>query len=227
MFDAVGILIRFLKGMYEINDETNFTECAVSCSINSRENKGIQQCIYCKQQKCRNLYHELPYEKINSTLHYYGAGISEKFNNHRITRMRMENYPVYGYCPNENMNLLSCTKPTTIQLSSLEWIMIFCRKFSKKPKIHFGSIRSVMMDSTAGISTYVYPSILHFYTFPKDCNVYIVPLLIPDEIIHATLAIGTIHTEGTKRKGILELYDPMRDTDSHKNLQYLQSGKFD
>jgi hypothetical protein len=146
-----------------------------------------------------DLYHELLYEKINSTLQYYGAGINEKFNNHRITRIQMENYPVYGYCPNENMILLSCTEPTTIQLSSLEWIMMLCRKFSKEQKIHFGSIRSVMMDSTAGISTYVYTNILQFYSFPKDCNVYIVPLLIPGEIIHATLAIGTIHTEGNKR----------------------------
>jgi hypothetical protein len=167
------------------------------------------------------IYHGFSYKKINATFLYYGDEINSKFNEKRISPIQIQDFPSFPYCPYENNRLQQKLGPTPIQLSTLEWAIIWCRHHAQfdNPKVHFASIRSMMMDSTGGIQTYIYPSIPQFCSFPKDCETYIVPMLIPGtKVVHVTLAVGTISIQDDERKGILQLYDPMEDSESCSNL---------
>jgi hypothetical protein len=65
-----------------------------------------------------------------------------------------------------------------MSVSILEWTIIYIPEHgSAASRVHVASIRSVFMESRPDILTYMWPSVLHFESFPKDKHLYIIPLI--------------------------------------------------
>jgi hypothetical protein len=168
--------------------------------------------------ECCYMHHKIPYDDINSTYQFYGEAINDRYNKVRATQLCVKTFPYFEYSNEANQEMRHHSNPEPIQLSTLEWITIYCWDICKNPMIYFASIRSIMIDTLPGIQSYMYPSTIHFRSFPKECTEYIVPLLISGKVVHTTLAVGTITIVDNQRKGSLQLYDPMQTSTSGQNL---------
>jgi hypothetical protein len=109
----------------------------------------------------------------------------------------------------------------------LEWIVNYVLaqdENSSASRMHVASIRSVFIESRPKILTYIWPSIMHFQSFSKDKEIYIIPIVrwirsegFKSSLSHAALAVGTV--DAGRKTGKLELYDPASNDENQFNLK--------
>jgi hypothetical protein len=184
------------------------------------------------------LVHKLPFEDINDTFLYFGNIINTRLNERRKLKIVMDReFCTFEFSMDDIKD--SITRPPgnenstpPMSLSILEWIVNYVQAQEEKSSasgMHVASIRSVFIESRPKILTYIWPSIMHFQSFPKEKQLYIIPIIpwvrlggLKTSLSHATLAVATVDAE--RRTGILELYDPSFNPDNELNLQSVLNG---
>jgi hypothetical protein len=179
------------------------------------------------------LVHKLPFDDINDTFLCYGNIINTRLNERRKQNVVMDReFLTFQFSMGDIEDAL--TRPPgdeksthPMSLSILEWIVNYVQAQEEKSsasRMHVASIRSVLIASRPKILTYIWPSIMHFQSFPKDKEMYIIPFLpwirsggLNSSLSHATLAVATV--DAGRRTGKLEPYDPSFDPDNELNLQ--------
>jgi hypothetical protein len=87
---------------------------------------------------------------------------------------------------------------------------------------HFASIRSIFVDRSVTLLTHMLPSLVNFFNFPKDKQMYLFSLCTMgrhfEGIGHQMLIIISLSTD---KLGTLCIYDPLdeKQLNSHLNLE--------
>jgi hypothetical protein len=175
------------------------------------------------------IVHKVPYDSINNTFLYYGTIINKRLNQRRKKKIAMDNsfwslqFVMADILQAEERPTGKRTSPMSVSI--LEWTIIYIQEHvSAGSRVHVASIRSVFMESRPDILSYMWPSVVHFESFPNDKDIYIIPVIptisSPGAVrflTHVTLAVATV---GERREtGNLQLYDASRNVLNQSNLQ--------
>jgi hypothetical protein len=180
------------------------------------------------------LVHETPYEKINATFLHYGQIINKRHNPRRNEILQMDDrFWTYQFRMHDLQHAVQRPfgeRTSPMSLAILEWTIISIQKNEERAalssRVHIASIRSVFIESKPEILRYMWPSLVHFQSFPKDKDTYIIPLLpwirsgrspSPPSLCHATLAIATV--ANGRETGTLQLYDASYNVVNQTNLE--------
>jgi hypothetical protein len=195
------------------------------------------------------IVHKKSYQDCDITFQYYGEflfhnqkseimhNISMRCTNSR-DRGRYRGLPKpYFYDTTLPINAFKSktylSRPRLLRSDSfsvMECAMRHARKLIKsdesasplRNQIHFASIRSIFMDRSVTLLTHMWPSLVHFFNFPKDKQMYLIPLCTMggyfEGIGHQMLIIASLSTD---KLGTLCIYDPLdaEELNSHPNLE--------
>jgi hypothetical protein len=180
------------------------------------------------------LVHKVPYDDINNTFLFYGNVINKRINKRRKQDIVMDHqFWTFRFSTDDikdGMKRPPGKHTSPMSIAILEWTANYIQEQegqSSPSRVHVASIRSVFIEARPAILTYMWPSIMHFQSFPKDRETYIIPIVTgihsgvyEPSVGHATLAVAVV--DATRETGTLQLYDPAFNSDYLPNLELVR-----
>jgi hypothetical protein len=173
------------------------------------------------------IVHKSPYDEVNMTFLHYSEVLTKLHNKTRRDKIEMDKR-LWGYPLQKNDLIRSGmrqlgTRTPPIPLGILELAIVYLQQFNTVSTVFIASIRAVFIETNPSILKYMWPSIVHFRSFPKDKETYIIPMLpvvrdgsSAEGLRHATLAVATVGEE--RKTGTVKLYDALFEDINLLNL---------
>jgi hypothetical protein len=211
--DSVIYLLEFLELLYFVHKKS-YKDCDLTFQyygkilFNNKTSAIIQSVSsQCRDEEDRGLYNGLPRP------YFYCAAVSRK-------AFESKTYLLYPHLlDSDSFSVTECVMKHANKLVKSDESILLSRN-----QIHFASIRSIFMDRSVTLLTHMWPSLVHFFNFPKDKQTYLIPLCGQGDyfegIGHQMLIIASLSTD---KLGTLCIYDPLDKKDeelnSHLNLE--------